>query len=100
MKSSIKDIKDSLNYWGVGRIFTYGVASYAISQNELSEKRKLKFSKDLKKYSKKITKTYKKPSLNVRVKYTLFRLLQKYKPLNLTDNKYWIDSTLINKKPY
>lgn len=31
MKSTNKDIMDSLNFWGVGKIFTYGKAVTAVN---------------------------------------------------------------------
>ena len=40
MKSTNKDMADSLFYWGVPRIYKYGLAVQAVDWNEVSEKRK------------------------------------------------------------
>ena len=40
MKSTCKDMADSLWYWGVGRVYQYGTAIYAINYQHMSEKKK------------------------------------------------------------
>lgn len=40
MKSTLKDMADSLWFWGVGRVYRYGLAVYAINYGHMSEKKK------------------------------------------------------------
>ena len=40
MKSTCKDMADSLWYWGVGRVYQYGTAIYAINYQHMSDKKK------------------------------------------------------------
>lgn len=91
MKSTNKDITDSLSFWGVGKIFTYGKAVAAINWEGVSEKKKLEIEKHVDKLSVKILKKSHKvtPSLKVKVLFYAMRFMQKVFTINSVDKDYW-----------
>lgn len=91
MKSTNKDITDSLTFWGVGKIFTYGKAVAAVNWQGVSEKKKLEIEKDVNEISAKILKKYNKvtPSLKVKVIFYVMRFMQKKYDMNKVDKEYW-----------
>lgn len=91
MKSTNKDIKDSLSFWGVARIFTYGKAVAAINWEDVSEKKKIKINRNVEKISAKILRRSNntKPSLKVKVLFYAMRLAQKKFTINPVDKEYW-----------
>ncbi|MEA4895734.1 MAG: NAD(P)H-dependent oxidoreductase [Oscillospiraceae bacterium] len=90
MRSTIKDMRDSLSFWGVGRIFSYGIAVNAIKWDEVPEKKKIKIEKATSRLSRKILARVGKvrPSLKTILIFSAMRLMQK-KPLNQADGAYW-----------
>ncbi|MFA9462657.1 MAG: flavodoxin family protein [Velocimicrobium sp.] len=90
MKSACKDIKDSLFYWGVGRIYSYGVAVRAVSWKSVTEKKRASIEKKMDKIARKIRKTEGKvrPSIKTKAFFNLMRLMQG-KGWNAADVTYW-----------
>lgn len=91
MKSANKDIIDSLNFWGMGKIFAYSKAVYSISWKGVSNKNKAKIKKDVKILSSKIkTKIQKsKPSLKVKCLFYLMKFMHRTIAFNQIDKEYW-----------
>jgi len=91
MKSTNKDIKDSLSFWGVGRIFTYGKGVAAVNWQGVSEKNRAKIEKAVRKLSPKIRKGVGKvtPSLKTKLLFYGVRLMQKRMSFNPADSEYW-----------
>lgn len=99
MKSTNKDIKDSLTFWGVGQIYTYGKAVYTINWEGISDKTKNKISKDVQKLSGKILRSIHKTSPSIKVKFLFYmmRFMNKHFPFNKVDNDYWIKMGWLKK---
>lgn len=91
MKSTNKDITDSLSFWGVGRIFKYGKGVAAINWNGVSEENKLKINKDVDRIAAKILKTsaYVTPSIKTKALFYIMRIMQKKGGFNSADLEYW-----------
>ncbi len=91
MKSTNKDIVDSLTFWGVGKIFKYGKGVAAINWQSVSDKKKVSIFKDVDKISSKIIKTSKNvtPSLKVKALFYAMRIAQKKGGFNEVDFEYW-----------
>lgn len=91
MKSTNKDIIDSLTFWGVGRIFKYGKGVAAINWEGVSEKNKSIINNDVDKLSAKILNTSKHvtPSINVKALFYIMRIIQKKIGFNDADVNYW-----------
>lgn len=90
MKSANKDMKDSLFYWGVGKIYTYGKAVAACDYPSVSEKKKSEIDQATTKLASQIRRRYGhvKPGLKTKAWFSLFRFLQKH-GLNEADLGYW-----------
>lgn len=91
MKSTNKDVVDSLTFWGVGRIFKYGKGVGAINWNGVSDKKKAAIFKDVDKIAEKIIKTSQNvnPSIKVKALFYAMRLVQKKGGFNEADYEYW-----------
>ena len=99
MKSTNKDMADSMFYWGVGKIYKYGVAVRAVSFKEVPEKIKSKIDKKTTSLAEKIKKKNGKinPGLKTKVFFYMMRLFMK-KGWNQSDVNYWKEKGWIEKK--
>lgn len=91
MKSTNKDIADSLTFWGIARIFRYGKGVAAIDWNSVSDDKESAIYKDVDKISSKIIKKFKNvtPSIKVKALFYAMRIAQKRGGFNKTDVEYW-----------
>lgn len=99
MKSTNKDMKDSLTFWGVPKVYSVGMAVNAVSWNEVPEKKKQKIERITDKISEKLRKDSFKPkaSLKARVFFTFVRIMMK-KGWNPADMEYWNAKDWTGKK--
>ena len=99
-KSTLKDLKDSMTYWGVARIHTFGRNVNAADWEAVSEKKRTRFQRDIVKISKIIKAASKdiKPTLNVKVLFYAMRLMQKKFHFNPPDVKYWQEQGWLEKE--
>ncbi len=90
MKSTVKDIKDSMFFWGVGKIYTYGAAVAATSWNEVTHKKKVKIEKKLEKIAKQVIFSNSRvtPSIKTKAFFSIMRMMQK-NGWNKADMDYW-----------
>lgn len=105
-KSTAKDIKHSLSWWGVSKIGVFtGALMVDIIWDKLPEKRRKKLLKKVRRLSEKFSKiNYKKPAhtkIITKIKFGFCRLMQKnlYKnDPNYTDARYWHDQGWLDKQ--
>ncbi len=99
MKSTNKDITDSLTFWGVAKIYTYGKAVAAANWQGVSEKTKSKIEKDIKKLSLKVKNCYPitRPSLKVRLIFYGMRFAHKRFDIGEIDRDYWTTKGWLGK---
>lgn len=90
MKSTNKDMADSLFFFGVPKIYKLGYAVQATSYNEIKDSKKKKIENDLTSLAKKINKKNNKvkPGIKTKAFFGIMRLLQK-KGWNKADVDYW-----------
>ena len=90
MKSTNKDMADSLFFWGVPKIYKLGVAVRATSYDQIPEKRLNKINKKIDKISKKVIKKNGnvKPGIKTKAFFSLMRMIQK-NGWNDADVNYW-----------
>lgn len=90
MKSTNKDMADSMFFWGVGKIYQYGMAVRATSYAKIEDKKKQKLEKQTTALAAKIKRNYGKvrPSLKTKMFFNLMRMLQK-KGWKEPDVSYW-----------
>lgn len=99
MKSTNKDISDSLFFWGVGKIFKYGKGVAAINWEGVNENNKQKISEDVERISNKILKCSKNvtPGIKVKMLFNIMRRVQKKGGFNPADYEYWKDQGWLEK---
>lgn len=90
-KSTLKDLKNSMDFWGVAKTYTFGRNTHAVDWNSVDEKRKLKFKKEITRLSRKIKKESEnvQPRLKVKGIFHLMRFMHKRFKFNPTDVKHW-----------
>ena len=100
MKSTNKDMADSLYYWGVGRVYQYGVAVAAVNWEGVNDKRKASIDKALTKLAKKIKAREGKvtPSIKTKSFFTLMRMVQAKWPWNPVDVEHWKSNGWLGKE--
>ncbi len=99
LKSAAKDIKDSMDYWGIARTHIVTQPVWEFFWNDMPEKFKNTFKKNLDKKAVKISKLAKnlKPSLKVKLLYNMFAKLHFKDKMWEIDNKYWKDNRKAKK---
>ena len=99
MKSTIKDMTDSLFYWGVAKTYKLGMAVAATSFEGISDKKKKKIEKKTTKLAKKINKKYGKvkPGFKTKAFFFIMHLMQK-NGWNQRDVDYWKEKGWTGKK--
>lgn len=98
MKSTNKDMADSLFFWGLGKIYKYGVGVREISWERVDAKIKERIDKKttllanrIKKKSKCVT-----PSLKTKISFEFMRFMQK-NGWNKADIDYWEEKGWLEK---
>lgn len=91
LKSAAKDVKDSMDYWGVARTYCVTQSVWGYFWNDMPEKFKKNFQKKLKKTAEKVVKHAKnlKPTFKVKSMYKMFEKLHKNDKMWEIDNEYW-----------
>ena len=98
-KSTMKDMEDSLFYWGISRIYRCGVAVAATSYEGINPKKKTKIDKRLNHIAKKINGRVGKvkPTLKGKFMFAFMRLAQIH-GWNPLDQEYWKKQGWLDKK--
>ena len=90
MKSTNKDIKDSLSFWGVPKIYTLGTAVREVSWDGVKDSIKLKIEKKTSKIAKKILASGVKPRAGLKARLFFFAMSKVHaKGGNGADGSYW-----------
>ena len=98
-KSAVKDIKNTLFYWGVPWIKTYGISVQAMKWELVSHKIKAKIEKDIVRLANKLDKV-KSPRSGIKTKL-LFNMMSKMQKSGLgaspVEKQYWQENGWFNK---
>ena len=91
MKSTNKDMTDSLFFWGIAKIFKIGIAVREVSWANVNEKIKEKTDKKCTNVANKIKKNTNnvRPSIKTKIFFEIMRMMQK-KGWNKADVDYWV----------
>ena len=91
MKSTNKDIKDSLDFWGVGKTYPYGKGVAAISWDGVSNKKKQRINLDIDSLARKVRNRISNPHPSIKIKsiFYIMRMMQKKVGFNKPDVDYW-----------
>lgn len=90
IKSTNKDMADSLYFWGVGRIYRYGVAVRETSYERVSGKIKTAIDRKTSVLAERIKANYGRirPGIKTKALFYLMRIMQK-NGFNEADAVYW-----------
>ena len=99
IKSTNKDMADSMFFWGVARTYRYGAAVRAVEWNQIYPKIKRRVERDTTSLARRIRKNQGrvKPSVKTKGFFFIMRLLQKA-GWNEADRKYWEEKGWTGKK--
>ena len=77
-KSAIKDITNTLLYWGVPYVLSYGISVQAMNWNAVADKKKKKIEKDTTKLADKVLKKRQvKAGIKTKTLFMMMRMMQK-----------------------
>lgn len=98
MKSTNKDMMDSLFFWGVARRYKYGIGIAATDWSRVNEKKKRAIDKAASGIANRILRNSKnvKPDLKTRAFFWIMHLMQK-NGFNPRDAEYWKEKGWIRK---
>lgn len=100
MKSAMKDITNTLFYWGVPYVKSYGVAVQAMSWDGVNEKKKVKIEKDTAKLARKLS-VGKKPSVGIKTRF-IFKVMGVMQSAGMgsspVEKEYWEQNGWLGKK--
>ncbi|MBO4759045.1 MAG: NAD(P)H-dependent oxidoreductase [Spirochaetaceae bacterium] len=102
LSSTLKDMKDSLYFWGVAKIYKYGTAVAALNWDGVSDKKRKSIDKATTKLAKKILRKNGKvkPGLKTKAFFFLMHLLQR-NGITEKDRLYWKEKGWTgNKRPW
>lgn len=90
MKPTNKDMADSMFFWGIGKIYKYGVGVAATSWKGVSDKKKTSIDKVTTGLAKRIIRRKENvmPGIKTKAMFYMMHLLQR-KGFNETDAMYW-----------
>ena len=99
MKSTNKDMADSLFFWGVPKIYKIGIGVQATNWDGIAEKKKAKIQKASDSVARKILKCHNKvrPGIKTRAFFSIMRMIQK-SGWNPRDVEYWREKGWLGKK--
>lgn len=97
-KFAIKDISNTLFYWGVPCVMTYGISVQATGWVGVSAKKKAKIEKDTTRLAKKIR--WKKLKIGIKTKFmfTMMRVMHKKNwNASVVEKQYWHENGWLDK---
>lgn len=91
LKSAARDIKDSMDYWGIARTYIVTQSVWSFFWNDMPEKFKKSFIKKIDRTAKMIEKNAANPRPSIKVKflYKMFKRLHLNDKMWEIDNEYW-----------
>ena len=99
MKSTNKDIADSMFYWGIAKIYQYGIAVAETSFDKVNDKKKQQIEGKISKLAAKIRNKQGKvkPGIKTKGLFNIMRMMQK-NGWNQADMDYWREKGWLDKK--
>lgn len=102
MSSTVRDIKDSTDYWGIARthilkqkVWDYDWTNLPDNFRSSAEAKVMRTAKSVKHHARHLT-----PSLKVRGIFMLYRFLHKNGKMSAVDDEYWLTKGYVTGKPW
>ncbi len=98
-KSTVQDVKHSLEYLGISRIYDFQKAVYAMNWSDIPESKQKAYQEEITALCDKIVREqhHNKPSLVVKKYFYLFRMLHKKGKFTESDTNYWREKGWLEK---
>ena len=102
MKSTVRDLRDSMNYWGVGRTHVITQAVWGYDWSSMPENFMHKIEQKVEKTVSAIRKNAGNvtPCAKVRSLFYMYRLFHKKRKMNPVDDEYWYQKGYVTGKPW
>lgn len=100
MQSAIKDIKNTLFYWGVPYIKEYGISIQAMNWEQVSDRKKERIKKDIERLARRVSNNRKvRVGFKTRFMFGIMRMMQK-KGLGASpeEKEYWLENGWLDEK--
>ena len=99
MRSALKDMEHSLFFWGIAKVYRYGVAVRATCWAEVSDQIRAKIEKKTDKLAAKIKRRVDsaKPGFKTKFMFGIMRGLQKKGMMVPVDREYWDENGWLDK---
>ncbi len=90
-RSTLRDLKDSMTFWGISRIYTFGKNVHASDWTLVKDKKKSQFQSEADRLSLKIKAENRnvKPHLKIKALFYAMRFMHKRFKINPADVRYW-----------
>ena len=102
LRSTVKDIEDSMNYWGIGRTHKITQSVWGYNWSSLPERFLKSITKKAERVSAKIENLSAgfTPSVKVKAIFYLYRLFHKGRKMSEVDDSYWYEKGYVSGKPW
>lgn len=99
-RSALRDIKDSMTFWGISRIYSFGRNIHGSDWDTVADKKKAKLQMEIDRLSVKIKGKDRPvtPSLKVKTLFHVMRFMHKKFHFNPADVHYWESLGWLNKE--
>ena len=102
MKSTVRDLRDSMNYWGVGRTHVITQAVWGYDWSSMPEPFRRKIDRKVEKTAAVIRRNagHVTPCGKVKALFYLYRTLHKQRKMTPADDAYWYQKGYVTGKPW
>lgn len=102
MKSTVREIKDSTDYWGIARTHVLSQKVWNYDWTTLPESFRASAEAKVKRTVKKVRShaAHLTPSVKVKCLFTLYRFLHKHQKMTAVDDAYWQERGYVTGKPW
>ena len=102
MKSTVGDLRDSMNYWGIGRTHVITQAVWGYDWSSMPENFMHKIEQKVEKTVSAIRKNAGNvtPCAKVKGLFYMYRLFHKKRKMNPVDDEYWYQKGYVTGKPW
>ena len=102
MKSTVRDLRDSMNYWGIGRTHVITQAVWGYDWSSMPENFMHKIEQKVDKTVSAIQKNAGNvtPCAKVKGLFYMYRLFHKKRKMNPADDEYWYEKGYVSGKPW
>lgn len=102
MRSTVMDVKDSTDYWGIARTHILSQAVWGHDWTNLPESFRKSADKKVRRTARNVRRRagHLTPSLKVRCLFRLYQLLHRKQKMSAVDDDYWQEKVYVTGKPW